>query len=168
MSALQLDPVYLHAAGSGHRLAQSELARSCLTKANLLAKDNPRLAEGYFTAAELFAELACTHGDARDFAVLAGILASRSARLREIDQPRSLEYRAAAEQLFDSVEGADDGEALQLLAFVLDKLADEDPDDDRASARLNRIIGALPADAAQFLKEVSRADRAMRETQEQR
>lgn len=157
MSGLQLNPVYVHAAACGLRGAQSELAAACGTHAQAIAAENPGLADEYFTAAELFAELARAHGQAYDAAVLAGVFAMRSLGLAARDPVRSLEYRDQAEALFDEVENACDTLALGVIAYALDKLADADPDDNRASDRLNRVIGMLPAGEAQRLREVVRS-----------
>lgn len=157
MTAFKLNPVYAFAAGHGDCHAQSELAASCCTRAESLADENPDLADEYFMAAEVFAELACTHRNPRDVAVLAGIFAARSLHSALRDPVRSLEYREQAEPLFDVVESSLDSHALAIIAFALNGLADADPDDDRASVRLNRIIDALPPAEAHLLREAARS-----------
>lgn len=167
MTAPQVNPAYIFAAGHGHCGAQSDLAATYCSHAEAIAEENPDLAAEYFTAAELFAELAGSHGRPCDLAILAGIHAVRSIHSAARDPVRSLEYREQAEELFESVEGTRDSHAMAIIVFALDKLADADPDDDRAGDRLNRIVEALPAGEAQLLREAARNEPAARETQEQ-
>lgn len=153
---LQWNPVYLFAAGRGHCAAQSELAMACCDHAATISEENPGLSDEYFMAAEVLAELACAHGHPTDIAKLAGVFTARSIFGALLDPVRSLEYREKAEELFESVEMTGDGQALGIVAFALNKLADADPDDDRATIRLNRIIDNLPAGEAQLLREAVR------------
>jgi hypothetical protein len=153
---ITLNPVYLFAAGHGQPSAQSALAIGCCDHAVRIADDNPELADEYFMAAEILAELACAHANPSDIAKLAGIFTARSLHSALVDPVRSLEYREKAEELFESVERSGDNQALGIIAYALNHLADADPDDDRASDRLNRIIGTLPAGEAQLLREAVR------------
>lgn len=153
---LQWNPVYLFAAGRGQNAAQSALAVACSDHASAISDDHPELADEYFMAAEIFGELACTHANPTDMASLAAIFCARSLHSSLLDPVRSLEYRDKAEQLFESVERTGDHQALGIVAYALNKLADADPDDDRATIRLNRIIEALPASEAQLLREAVR------------
>lgn len=156
MTKLSFNPVYLYAAGSGHCPAQSDLALGCRHHAEAIAEQFPDLADEYFTAAELFGVLACTHELPHDLAVLASIFASRSLHSAARDPVRSLEYREQAEQLFDAVEEADDDHALGVIGLALNRLADADPEDDRATVRLNRVIEALSPGEAQLVGAVAR------------
>lgn len=156
MSGLAWNPVYLFAAGRGHCAAQSELAMACCDHAATISDEAPELADEYFMAAEILAELACAHGNPTDIAKLAGVFTARSLFGSVLDPVRSLEYREKAEQLFESVEQTADSQALGIVAFALNKLADADPDDDRATIRLNRIIETLPSGEAQLLREAVR------------
>lgn len=160
MPAIQVNPAFIFAAGHGHCGAQSDLAASLCQYAEAIAEENPDLADEYFTAAELFAELASSHGQPAELAVLAGIFAMRSIHSAARDPVRGMEYREQAEQLFDKVEGAADSNALGVIAFALDRLADADPDDDRASDRLLRVIAALSPGEAQLLREAARDEPA--------
>lgn len=153
----KLNPIYVFAAGRGVPQAQSELAVACLNHADSIAEDEPELADEYLMAAEVLAELACAHNRPRDVAVLAGVFVARSLHSAATDPVRSLEYREQAETLFDVVENGGDTHALGAAAFALNHLADCDPDDDRASARLNRIIEALPAAEAQLFSAAARS-----------
>jgi hypothetical protein len=56
-----------------------------------------------------------------------------------------------------SVENSGDTQALGIVAYALNHLADAEPEDDRASARLNRIIETLPTADAQLLRETVRS-----------
>jgi hypothetical protein len=156
MADLQVNPAFMFAAAHGHLGAQSDLALALRHHAEASAEDAPWLADQYFTAAELFAELACQHGQPHDLAVKASIFAARSIHSAASDPMRSLEYRENAEQLFDAVEDTGDGHALGVIGLALNKLADADPDDDRASARLNQIIESLSPGEAQLLRHVAR------------
>jgi hypothetical protein len=75
---ITLNPVYLFAAGHGQPSAQSALAIGCCDHAVRIADDNPELADEYFMAAEILAELACAHANPSDIAKLAGIFTARS------------------------------------------------------------------------------------------
>jgi hypothetical protein len=155
MATPQVNPAYMFAAGHGHCGAQSDLATSYLSQAE--SEDDPFLADELYTVAELFAELACTHGRPLDFAVLADVCVARSLHSASLDPVRSLEYREDAERHFDLAEATGDTFALGAIAYSLNRLADADPDDDRASVRLNRIIGALAPGEAQMVRAAIRA-----------
>lgn len=160
---LLLNPIYVFAAGHGQCAAQIGLAVGCCDHALAIGDDDPELANEYLMAAEMFAELACAHGGANEVAVLAGILVARSIHLTLLDPVRSLEYRERAELLFDAVENASNSQASGIIAYALNKLADADPDDDRATVRLNRIVESLAPGEAQLLREAVRS--VSRETQ---
>lgn len=157
MTAPQVNPAYMFAAGHGHCGAQSELACGYMRHAEAIAEDDPYLADEFFTAAELFAELACTHGRPSDIAVLADVCVARSLHSALLDPVRSLEYREDAERHFDAVETTGDTLALAAVAYSLNRLADADPDDDRATVRLNRVVQALAPGEALMLREAIRA-----------
>lgn len=151
MSDIQFNPAYLFAAGHGHCKAQSDLALACRNHATSIAADNPMLADEYFTAAETFVTLAISHGDPHDIAVKASIFVDRSLHSAARDPVRSLQYREEVETFFDQVEESAHSHALGVAVLALNKLADADPADDRASVRLNRIIEALPPAEAQLV-----------------
>jgi hypothetical protein len=157
MATPQVNPAYMFAAGHGHCGALADLATAYLGHAESIAEDDPYLADEFFTVAELFAELARTHGRSVDIAVLADVCVARSIHSASLDPVRSLEYREQAEQLFDAVENTGETLALAAVAYSLNRLADANPDDDRASVRLNRVIGALAPGEALLVQEVIRA-----------
>lgn len=156
MTDLQVNPAYMFAAAHGHLGAQSDLALALRHHAEAIAAEAPWQADQYFTAAELFAELACQHGQPHDLAVKASIFAARAIHSAASDPVLSMEYREQAEELFDAVEESGHDHALGVVGLTLNKLADADPGDDRAADRLNRVIEALPPGEAQLLRHVAR------------
>lgn len=163
-----INPTYIFAAAHGQPQAQSDLAMAFLNRGGAAAEDDPELADEYYAIAEVFAQLACSHGRPTDVALLAGVCARRAVHLELRDPVRALQYREAAEGLFNTIESGSDTTALGIVAATLNELADADPEDDLASARLNRIIERLPVADAQALREAVRATRSPAEPQPER
>lgn len=134
---------FLTLAARGDRAAQSAMVGVCL--ANQL---HGIPTSEFSAAAEAFARLASSHGQAEDQLVLAGVLYLRAhCAAQRGDLALQAAYLFEASAIFDATSEWSDGEAVQFLAGMLTGLADQGVED--AAVRLNELMGKLsPAQAA--------------------
>jgi hypothetical protein len=108
------------------------------------------------TYAEAFGRLAAAHGEEYDNIVLAGILWVRAAHLNALGAPdRGLRLLAQAEAICDRFPFLHCSEATAYLAAILTVFADNG--NELAADRVNKLIGALDAPAADLIREAVRA-----------
>lgn len=131
------DACLLREAALGRREAQGALASACLFMPEVPITERVVMAEP-------FARLAAEHGEPDDLLILAGVLHLRASHLAKTDEVRAARLFTEVGDILDHV--ADCGEALPILAVVLNSMCNDGDED--AAIRLNRLMERLtPAEA---------------------